>query len=387
MASMAGRRIVIVCGAGYVSGKEIASLNLAQSLRAAGHDVAFIVSAWSDGDFPRRLEDAGFACCRLRLGFVSMTLSRRAMADTLNQLLHWPALLLRYRRAIRQLRADAVIHTNWHHALLLLPLLRPARDVFWMLETAASRWRFARVYGAIAARTAGIVAISQAVWQSLRAIGVPADRLRIVYLGVPAAPAIEPPGLQPVLRFGIVGQVGAWKGHDDLIDAVALAVRAGAPVCLRIFGSGDPRYVASLKRRIAELDIGDRIEWCGFRQSQRDIFAGIDVCVMPSRFVEPFGLSAVEAGSYGRPVICTARGGLIEIVQDGVTGLVVAAESPDRLAAAIVRLAHDRDLVRRMGAAARARARREFSLETSARQFAQCLPAPVAAAAVAAATS
>ena len=377
---MAARRIVIVCGAGYVSGKEIASLNLARALRDAGHDVAFIVSDWSDGDFPRRLDEAGFSYRRLRLGFVSMTLTWRAMADTVNQARYWPALALGYRRAIRRFRADAVVHTNWHHAMLLLPFLRPSCDVYWMLETAARRRRFAWVYGAIAARTAAIVGISQAVGQSLRDIGVPADCLRIVYLGVPAALMVEPPGLRPVLRLGIVGQVGAWKGHDDLVDAVALAVRAGATLCLRIFGSGDARYVDSLKRRIAALAIGDWIEWRGFRQSQHDIFAGIDVCVMPSRFVEPFGLSAVEAGSYGRPVICTARGGLTEIVQDGVTGLVVAAARPDQLAEAIVRLARDRDLLRRMGVAARERARTEFSLETSARRFARCLPAASAVA-------
>jgi glycosyltransferase involved in cell wall biosynthesis len=374
-ASTGRRKVVIVCGAGYVSGKEIASLNLAQGLRAAGYDVAFMVSDWSDGDFQRRLDEAGFGYRRLRLGFISMTLKWRPLVDSLNQLRYWPALAFRYGRSMRRDKADVIIHTHWHHAMLLLPFLKPSCDVFWLHDVVAQNLRFAWVYRVIAQRTGRIVGVSAAAVQSLAVLGVPAAQLSIVHLGAPAAPVCEPPAAREVLLLGIAGQIGAWKGHDDLIEAVALAARAGERVGLRIFGAGDAVYVESLKRRIADLNIADLVEWCGFRQDQHEIFAGIDVCVMPSRFAEPFGLSAIEAGGHGRPVICTARGGLVEVVRDGVTGLVVAPERPDQLAAAIVRLARDRDLARAMGAAARRRVESEFSIEAFVRRFIVCLPA------------
>jgi glycosyltransferase involved in cell wall biosynthesis len=79
-------------------------------------------------------------------------------------------------------------------------------------------------------------------------------------------------------------------------------------------------------------------------------------------------MSALEAGAFGRPVICSSRGGLREIVEDGVTGLVVEAERPEQLAQAISLLARHPDLVRKMAESARKRVRSEFSIA----RFVEC---------------
>src|SRR5450755_3052266 len=116
--------VLIVCGAGIVSGKEIVSLHLARGLRDAGWTSRFLTSEWGDGEFVRRLEHDGFRYQCLRLGFISASLCVEPMLMTLDQLRYWPSLAFGYVRAVKKCGPRAVIHTNWHHALLLLPFLR-----------------------------------------------------------------------------------------------------------------------------------------------------------------------------------------------------------------------------------------------------------------------
>ena len=97
------------------------------------------------------------------------------------------------------------------------------------------------------------------------------------------------------------------------------------------------------------------------------------VCV-PSRR-EGYGMVAREAMAYGRPVVATPVGGLVDAVEDGATGLLVA---PPGLRGAIERLLTDPDLRRRLGAAAREKARREWSRDASADALAAVYDASVA---------
>src|SRR5262249_7304336 len=111
----------IVCSAGIVSGKEIISLHLARGLRASGWDVEFMTSRWGDGEFARRLKHDQFKFQLLRLGFISASLRLAPILMTLDQARYWPALAYKYYRLIATRKPLAVLHTNWHHALILLP--------------------------------------------------------------------------------------------------------------------------------------------------------------------------------------------------------------------------------------------------------------------------
>ena len=361
--------VYVVCGAGIVSGKEIVSLHLAHGLRATGWSVEFLTSRWGDGAFVSRLEQEGFAYQRLRLGFVSASLRLDPMLMTLDQIRYWPALAYRYARVIAARTPRAVIHTNWHHALLLLPFLEPRRDIYWAHELFPNVPHYARFFRALAKRVGRIVCVSHAVARSVVALGVPKSRVIVIHNGLPTVEQTSLPEEQRTVRLGIVGQVGYWKGHNDLLDALALLLRGGIRVSLRIFGAGAPAYVESLKKRIVELSLVDQVEWCGFVTKHADIFGTIDVCVLPSRFEEPLGMTAIEAGGFGRPVICSARGGLPEVVTNGETGFIVEAERPDQLAKAIKRFVRDPNLIKTMGELARRRIQSEFSIERFVNQF------------------
>jgi glycosyltransferase involved in cell wall biosynthesis len=359
----------IVCGAGIVSGKEIISLHLARGLRASGWEVELMISSWSDGEFMRRLKHDGFRYQCLRLGFISASLGLAPILMTLDQIRYWPVLAYRYVRLVMTRVPVAVIHTNWHHALLLLPFLRPHRDVFWVHELVPNVPRYAYVLCAIARRVGRVVCVSHAVARSIIAVGVHQEKVTVIHNGIPPVGWSFPPLRQRTLRLGIVGQVGPWKGHDDLLDALALLLREGTVVSLIIFGTGEASYVESLKRRASDLGLVERVEWRGFVLDQAEIFGAIDVCVVPSRVEEALGMTAIEASGFGHPVICSARGGLPEVVKDGSTGFVVEAKRPEQLAEAIKSFVQHPDRIRTMGDAAREHIQRNFSIEQCVEKF------------------
>src|ERR1700675_2884618 len=228
----ADRTVEIVCPAGIVSGKEIVSLHLARGLRDAGWHPEFVTSSWGDGEFVRRLERDGFKYQRLRLGFIPATLRLDPLLMTLDQLRFWPALAYRYTRLIKAKAPRAVIHTNWHHALLLLPFLEPHRDIFWVHECLPNTSQYSYVLRAIAKKVCRVVCVSHAAARAVAALGVPESQVVVIHNGLPPLDPILAPGKQPTLRAGIVGQIDPRKGHDDLIDALALLSRDGAHATL-----------------------------------------------------------------------------------------------------------------------------------------------------------
>jgi len=356
--------ICIVCGAGMVSGKEVVSLILARGLRDAGWNPEFIAGRWGNGDFVRRLEGDGFRYELLRLGFISASLRPAPLLMTLDQIRYWPTLMRGYDRFIKAAAPRAVIHTNWHHMLLLLPFLDSRRDILWLHDLLPHTRRYAHMLAAISNKVRRVVCVSHAVARNVLLLGVPQSRVMVIHSGIPSSDAMPAPDGRPTLRLGIVGQIAPWKGHDDLLDALALLGPDRARVRLRIFGSGDPDYVAALKRRVAQLELNDQVDWCGFVENQADIFGSFDVCVMPSRCEESFGMSALEANGFGRPVIGSSRGGPAEIIENGETGIIVDAQRPEALAHAIATFVRSPGLAKSMGTAARRRSESSFSLGT-----------------------
>ena len=139
---------------------------------------------------------------------------------------------------------------------------------------------------------------------------------------------------------------------------------------LHIFGADSGSYAAYLRNLAHELNLSEKLTWHGFVSDRAQIYNKIDIGVVPSRFEEPFGLVAVEAAIAGLPCIATRKGGLPEIVQHQITGLLVGSNDPQNLAEALAKLVEDPELRRRMGAAAQQVAREKFSRERLVSGFA-----------------
>jgi len=134
-------KVLVVCGAGYVSGLEVVTLSLIEGLRKRGHEVRCIATTWGDGDFAARLTAKHITYIRLPLGFISKTLTWPAVRMTLDQLRKLPQLWLGYYRYTREFEPDIILHSNFQHIFLLWLFLNRGRN-FYHVHNAFSRTKF-----------------------------------------------------------------------------------------------------------------------------------------------------------------------------------------------------------------------------------------------------
>jgi glycosyltransferase involved in cell wall biosynthesis len=157
-------------------------------------------------------------------------------------------------------------------------------------------------------------------------------------------------------RIVTVGRLAWPKDPLTLVHALA---RVHGPFSALIVGSGPRR--ADVEAEIRRLRLGASVQVCGPRSDVPDLLAGADVFALASQS-EGGPISILEAMAAGLPVIASDVGGVGEIVDDGVTGLLVTPGDPDALAAALQRVLDDAELRRRLGAAGRRRAAERFDV-------------------------
>ncbi len=152
------------------------------------------------------------------------------------------------------------------------------------------------------------------------------------------------------LRGICVARLEHYKGIDVLLRALALVQAQGIRFTMRIAGDGAERgALESLARTLGLRDV--QFAGAVAPDTVGDELRAADLMILPSRG-EGLPLAIVEAMAYGLPVVATRVGGNEEVVEDGITGLLVPPEQPEALAAAIIRLVRDHEARRRMSEAA-----------------------------------
>lgn len=148
-------------------------------------------------------------------------------------------------------------------------------------------------------------------------------------------------------RLVYVGRIDRQKGIDTALRALT---HLPSVASLAIWGTGDERYVAEMRRLAADLGVADRVSFEGWADAERclRVYAEANAVVFPVRWDEPFGLVPLEAMGIGRPVLTTARGGTAEFVRDGENALVFEADDDVGLARSIQSLAEDEQLRERL---------------------------------------
>ena len=242
-----------------------------------------------------------------------------------------------------------------------------------------SRWRDEVERGLVARAAATIVCSSAMGSEVRRYLGADASRVVHVPNGVDPTRWGTSTAERLAARAGLglvaepllvlVGRLEHEKGAQDALDALALLDRL-PPVHLALVGGG--ARADDLARQARRLGLQSRVHLVG-RLADRDvaaITAAADVALVPSRY-EPFGLVALEAMSAGTPVVVTRTGGLVDIVEDGITGVVVPPADPSALASAVTRLLDDPTQARALTEAAQARVARQFGWAQVAQATAQ----------------
>jgi glycosyltransferase involved in cell wall biosynthesis len=156
--------------------------------------------------------------------------------------------------------------------------------------------------------------------------------------------------------FGYLGVLGAWKGLLPLLDAFAAAQAQEPLLRLRVAGRGDPAFLAQLRARQPSA----AIEFAGHVVAS-EFLRGIDALIVPSLWDDPLPTVIIEALNAGVPVIGARRGGIPEMIQAGVNGLLFEPTEPSELVQLLLRLAREPDLLRSLGV--RGEAARDFADE------------------------
>jgi glycosyltransferase involved in cell wall biosynthesis len=213
-------------------------------------------------------------------------------------------------------------------------------------------------------------------WRSSRIVVV-------LHNGVPVQNPVVPGDSTPVREeFGVpigaplilmVSRLQRWKGIHVFLEAAASVARQTPEPHFMVVGGAlfglDQDYSSSLHDMVDRLGLGRRVRLVGHRSDVAGFFAAADVVVHASIEPEPFGMVLLEAMAAGKPVIASDLGGPREIVENGVTGLLVPSNNPEHLARAILTLLVDPERMIRMGTAGATRARKCFSAERMVRQL------------------
>ena len=160
--------------------------------------------------------------------------------------------------------------------------------------------------------------------------------------------------------IGIVGRMTSQKGHLDLLTAL-VQIKAAIPTVKALIVGDGP-----LRAELVQYARTHRLDGCciftGMREDIPTIMGALDVVALPSRS-EGLPFILLEAMAMGKPVVATSVNGVSEVVEDGITALLVPPRAPDMLARAVITLLRNRELGGRLGAAAKRQAERCFGLK------------------------
>jgi len=228
-----------------------------------------------------------------------------------------------------------------------------------------NRWDPSARLAVLSSRADRIVCVSEAVKQYLRTLGVPERRLVTVYAG--HDPAWFSAAPRSALReFGVpdnavviacTARTRPIKGVPILMEAVR-RLAPDLPLHVLLIGQNDDAEVCEL---LGDSVLRERIHLTGFRMDAPALVGACDLFVMPTLRNEGLSKAVAEAMCLAVPSVISAVGGMVELVDDGKTGLIVPPGDPQRLAEAIRKYATDPLMRKQHGLAARERLIASFS--------------------------
>ena len=157
------------------------------------------------------------------------------------------------------------------------------------------------------------------------------------------------------LLIGVPGTLRPVKGHQYFLNAVKLMLSLYPRLHVAICGGGQSDYVNMIMRQANNIEGGERIHFVGWVDDMTTFYRACDICCVPSK-AEPFGRVVIEAFACGIPVVATAVGGMVEIVENGKTGYLVPYGDEKALRKKIEKLISDKILRKKIGQAARKQA-------------------------------
>lgn len=371
-------------------GPQFRILQVARVLRSRGFDT-LVAMPKGDPLFSLRLKSAGIAAAVLPLVRLRKTIDPRPHLLYLGKF--WPNV-----RALRHLIRNSrtrVVHTNgFMHLQAAIAASLEGSALVWHLNDVNPVPRGLAAIVPFIKRHAHVIAIaSRAVGRHY--LGDTWDkhpRVRLLYPPVDMARLGSPRdgakiraelGIPPdVMLIGTVGNLDPGKGFEFLIPAAVQIKRRFAAVKFAIAGAhleNRKQYAQQLHRLCGELGVANDVLFLGRRSDIPELLASMTIYVHPSE-AEAAPMAVMEASASGLPVVATDVGGTRELVEPGVTGVIVPPRSAGSIAEAVIQLLQHPEAAAEMGKDGRRRMERHFSLEACAAAHAEIYASAIRAA-------
>ena len=368
-------KILILTASPFFGGPERQMLELAKTLRVQHPDVECCIGSFPEGgncrSFLEKVAAAGFETIEI-----------------VNDFPH----LIRAKNELKQVLIDrkiTILITTGHKARgvscllpksLRIPILTVSRG--WTTESLkirlfnlADRW-FHR-------RADHVIAVSEGQAAKVIRFGTPPERVTVIHNAIrierfdtPPNPAHREkllalfPNQKPDFLLCAAGRLSPEKGFDLLIDAMKIVRGRSFSVGLVVFGEGSLRD--PLEKQITMLGLQDFVQLPGFTDDLDHFLPHFDLFVQSSH-TEGLPNVLLESMAARTPVVATNVGGTPEVVDDGVTGLMVPPGNAEKLADAICRLLAESENLPTMGVAARERVQTFFTFENQADRYYELL--------------
>ncbi len=207
---------------------------------------------------------------------------------------------------------------------------------------------------------------------TLDALELPSDSsTRVVHDGFVEPRGIARQRLENEPLIGLVGRISPWKGQDVFIRAAAKVREQWPQVRFQIIGSamfGEDNYEREVRALASELKLDDRLEWLGFRDDVPGLIADLDILAHASTIGEPFGQVVMEGMAAAKPVVATRGGGVVEIIKENETGLLVPMGDSNAMAEALLWLLQHPERALEMGQMGQKRVREHFTIQNTTRK-------------------
>ncbi len=286
-------------------------------------------------------------------------------------------------------RQNDVIYANSQKAFVVgaLASALTGRPLVWRLRDVLDASHFSALLRRVAVllgnwKASRVIVNSVATGKAFTAVGGDARKISVAYPGIDEAPFLAvsaetiaklraeiAPG---AALIGVFGRLSNWKGQAVFIDAIArlpdaIGVIVGAPLF------GEEAYAEALHRQVEALGISGRVRFLGFRSDIPALMRSMDVIVHSSIAPEPFGRVVVEGMLSGNPVVASAAGGVLEIIENGKTGWLCKPGNATALAQTLQTVLTDKMQTTAIAAAGQAHARATFTINATVKQICDAL--------------
>ena len=196
----------------------------------------------------------------------------------------------------------------------------------------------------------------------------PEAKTRVIPNAIPISSQLHPRVFSAhPLRLAFLGRIVQRKGLFDLLEVIAELKSQGIDVHLEIGGDGE---VAYLKRTLQKLGLAQQVQYLGWigTNEKESLFRRVDAYVLPS-YAEGMPMSVLEAMAHGLPVVSTNVGGIPDLIDHDITGLLISPGDKVALHSAIKRLVLDPKLIIRLGEKAYERVMEHNKMDTMTKRL------------------